>query len=216
MNKDFLLLAHRGCSLLFEENTEDAFVEAAKSARAVEFDVRQTRDGKNVVFHDPNTKRLCGVRKPVGKTDYADLPKTLQGNRILLLEEVLDICQNLKIHMEIKDNNVTKTLPKLGEHILVSSFLLDTIHFLKGKHPTLFLTEKRKDFVHFENSGARYLGIPQRLANATLPAERSKTFIYTVNIPELVLKSKEMGFGGVYCDGPENVLKEYPDFYFYG
>jgi glycerophosphoryl diester phosphodiesterase len=55
------LVAHRGGSLLAPENTLAAFDQAvALGADALEIDVRRTRDGAVVVFHDDDTTRLTG------------------------------------------------------------------------------------------------------------------------------------------------------------
>jgi glycerophosphoryl diester phosphodiesterase len=56
------LVAHRGGSALAPENTFPAFDRAAAlGADALEIDVRRTRDGVVVVFHDDDTARLTGV-----------------------------------------------------------------------------------------------------------------------------------------------------------
>jgi glycerophosphoryl diester phosphodiesterase len=56
------LVAHRGGSLLAPENTLVAFDVAARlGADAIETDVRRTRDGVVVVFHDEETARLTGA-----------------------------------------------------------------------------------------------------------------------------------------------------------
>jgi glycerophosphoryl diester phosphodiesterase len=55
------LIAHRGGSALAPENTLAAFDLAARlGADALEIDVRRTRDGEAVVFHDEETARLTG------------------------------------------------------------------------------------------------------------------------------------------------------------
>jgi glycerophosphoryl diester phosphodiesterase len=55
------LVAHRGGSGLAPENTLAAFDLAARlGADALEIDVRRTRDGAVVVFHDEETTRLTG------------------------------------------------------------------------------------------------------------------------------------------------------------
>ncbi len=55
------LIAHRGGSLLAPENTLAAFDRALElGADAIETDVRLTRDGAVVAFHDDDTARLLG------------------------------------------------------------------------------------------------------------------------------------------------------------
>jgi glycerophosphoryl diester phosphodiesterase len=54
-------IAHRGGSALAPENTLAAFDRAARlGVAALEIDVRRTRDGAVVVFHDEDTARLTG------------------------------------------------------------------------------------------------------------------------------------------------------------
>ncbi len=56
------LVAHRGGSLLAPENTFAAFDRARElGADAIETDVRLTRDGAVVIFHDDDTARLLGA-----------------------------------------------------------------------------------------------------------------------------------------------------------
>jgi len=55
------LVAHRGGSRLAPENTLAAFDLAARlGADCIETDVRRTRDGAVVIFHDDDTARLTG------------------------------------------------------------------------------------------------------------------------------------------------------------
>ena len=55
------LIAHRGASLLYRENTLEALVCAArKGADAVECDIRKTLDGAYILFHDPTLERIAG------------------------------------------------------------------------------------------------------------------------------------------------------------
>lgn len=56
-----LLIAHRGCSGLEQENTASAFVAAGnRSYFGIETDVRNTADGNYVLLHDDSTQR-CGI-----------------------------------------------------------------------------------------------------------------------------------------------------------
>lgn len=67
------------------ENTMAAFERAmAAGVDAVELDVRRTRDGSLVVYHDPE---LADGRR-IGDLDAADLPRLPGGARIPLLADV--------------------------------------------------------------------------------------------------------------------------------
>jgi glycerophosphoryl diester phosphodiesterase len=68
------VVAHRGASYEAPENTLAAFKRAwALGAEAVELDVRLTKDGEVVVFHDATTARLGGVDRAVADQTLAEL-----------------------------------------------------------------------------------------------------------------------------------------------
>jgi glycerophosphoryl diester phosphodiesterase len=68
------LVAHRGGSLLAPENTLLAFDRAlALGADVIETDVRRTRDGAVVVFHDETTERITGAPGTVEGRTLAEL-----------------------------------------------------------------------------------------------------------------------------------------------
>lgn len=73
-----MICAHRGGSWEAPENTLCAFERAMKiGAQFLETDVRITKDGEIIVFHDEDFKRLCGVDKKVIDTNMKDIPDFL-------------------------------------------------------------------------------------------------------------------------------------------
>ncbi len=63
VSTELLLLGHRGARKYAPENTFAAFdLALTHGADGFEFDVRRTRDGANVIGHDPRLNRLI-VRK---------------------------------------------------------------------------------------------------------------------------------------------------------
>lgn len=91
-----LVLAHRGASAAFPENTLEAFAGAqAQGADGVELDVRRTADGGLAVRHDP---ALADGRLVVD-TATADLPTSVPR-----LGAALDACAGLAVvNVEIKN-----------------------------------------------------------------------------------------------------------------
>jgi glycerophosphoryl diester phosphodiesterase len=68
------LIAHRGGSGLAPENTLAAFDQAVRlGADALEIDVRRTRDGAVVVFHDEETARLTGRAGTIEERTLAEV-----------------------------------------------------------------------------------------------------------------------------------------------
>ena len=133
-----LVIAHRGASADFAENTLDAFSGAiAQEADGVELDVRRTADGRLAVHHDDT---LADGRVIV-ETRFDALPEAVPD-----LAEVLDACAPLGVvNVEIKnwpedrDFDATERVAAAvvgllevrgeldDERVLVSSFHLPTI-----------------------------------------------------------------------------------------
>ena len=99
MNKP-LVVAHRGIATGAAENTIEAFTNAiAAGADMVEFDVRRTRDGELIVFHDSR----------VGGTVTGDLTRdeiaSVKGVRPPLFAEVLGACAGqIRLDVELKED----------------------------------------------------------------------------------------------------------------
>ncbi len=69
-----LIIAHRGASALAPENTFAAFQKAIDDgAEGIEFDVRLSKDGVPIVFHDTNLKRLARREGQVIDYSFAEL-----------------------------------------------------------------------------------------------------------------------------------------------
>src|SRR5436190_4409781 len=102
MSKRPLIIAHRGFSSRYPENTL-ASVKAALALGVdfVEIDVQETRDGQLVVFHDYRLNRICGVRGRVRHRTVTEL-QSLNPD-IPTLEETLLTCKGkARVLLEIK------------------------------------------------------------------------------------------------------------------
>lgn len=84
MKNDWLydvFVAHRGLHNEkngIVENTLPAFAAAVEAGYNIELDVQLTRDGKLVVFHDDNFKRVCGLDADVDSLDYDYIKKNVR------------------------------------------------------------------------------------------------------------------------------------------
>lgn len=113
------LIAHRGGAALAPENTLVAFDEGARhGAVCLELDVRLTRDGSVVVFHDADTARITGIAGTIERRTRAELdpldaafhfsrdgttfPWRNSGVRIPTLEEVFARHPDLRLNIEAK------------------------------------------------------------------------------------------------------------------
>lgn len=77
-----MLIAHRGSSRHYPENTFAAFDAALRAGcDGIELDVQLSRDGVPVVYHDRTLTRAGGGRKRVGALDAAELTRLDPGGR---------------------------------------------------------------------------------------------------------------------------------------
>src|SRR4051812_50147585 len=90
-------IAHRGLHAAADgrpENSLAAFAHACRLGFPAELDVRLTRDGEVVVFHDHTLRRLTGAPGRVEERDAADL-RALRlvgtAERLPLLHDVLEL-----------------------------------------------------------------------------------------------------------------------------
>lgn len=117
------IVAHRGLSALYPENTSLALEQAILcGAKAVEFDVQLTADQIPVLFHDKGMRRLCGrIGNLLGKR-WQDLQKfsahyprrfgrCYAGTAILSLESCVQLLLNypdVLVCVELKTESVDR------------------------------------------------------------------------------------------------------------
>ncbi|WP_339022566.1 glycerophosphodiester phosphodiesterase [Spiroplasma endosymbiont of Crioceris asparagi] len=145
-----MLVAHRGFRSPKGENCMRDFKNALKTCKAVEFDIRLTKDKRIIIFHDHNFKRIANVDKTVRHFTYDEIkqipffktnPDWLPP---LFIEDFVEkIAKEYEmINVEIKPDRYTKSerqilldaLNKLREstkaEIIVSSFGLNDLKFI--------------------------------------------------------------------------------------
>ena len=121
------LIAHRGLSSLYPENTLPAFNGAAKQGfDAFELDIHTTKDGEWIVIHDDDIDYMTGLEGDVDTFTLEELQnmKLVSGNHIEdypdakmpTLRETLDVCTEWDIPpvIEIKKCDM-QYLPSLKE-----------------------------------------------------------------------------------------------------
>ena len=129
--------AHRGLHTedrQVPENSLGAFTAARKAGYGVELDVRLSKDGQVVVFHDDDLKRACGVDALVDSLNWEALSALpLFGTRecMPLFTRAMEVLGDTPVIVELKsagENNpelCQKTLDILraqGRHCCVESF----------------------------------------------------------------------------------------------
>ena len=108
------VIGHRGAKAYAPENTLASIETAASLGVAwVELDVKLTRDGVPIIFHDEELDRTTSGSGLVAQTDYEDLRDldagswfgdSFSGVRIPTLEEAIDVLlkHDLGLNLEIK------------------------------------------------------------------------------------------------------------------
>ena len=71
-----LIIGHRGAKGIAPENSLSGFKKAIElGIDGVELDVHLTKDGKLVVIHDVDLKRLTGLKNPIKQLTFEALKK---------------------------------------------------------------------------------------------------------------------------------------------
>ena len=86
----------------FVENSVSALLNLLQfQQEKIEFDIQTTKDNKLIVFHDPNTCRTAKAAKNIKNTNYNDLPKLKNGEKIPTLDEYLSIIASNAPYAEV-------------------------------------------------------------------------------------------------------------------
>lgn len=152
--KNTLAVAHRGLSGIERENTNAAFVAAGnRSYYGIETDIHRTLDGKFVVCHDDNLKRVGGENIPVEEVTMDILlsavlfDKDGTKNRLDLrpttLENYISICKKYEKHcvLELKSDFTDNEIEKIVE-IIKSLDYLESVTFISFVYDNLVKLRK--------------------------------------------------------------------------
>ena len=152
-------IAHRGFSGSAPENTLAAFKKAMEiKSDVIEFDVRFSKDGHLVVFHDDTLERTTRVQGKVADHTLKELQQldagswfnpVFAGERIPTLKEVLDLTRGrIRLNIELKKgdhgkynmfdlaNQALREVEKAGmeRQVLFSSFDLSAVERVREKN----------------------------------------------------------------------------------
>ena len=224
------MIAHRGLSGLERENTCPAFVAAGvKSYYGIETDIHVTADGKFIVIHDDDLKRVAGVNMVVEESNFDDLRAVRFTDRdeatkradIFLpsLEEYISICKKygkqsileLKNRMETeKVWEIAAVIKDMGwlDRTTFISFQADNLLDLRKKYPEAdaqFLTgdssEKTLQFLIENHIDADFWeGCVTKEVVDRLHAAGRTVNCYTIDTMESALAMKAAGVDYITTD----------------
>lgn len=217
----FLKIGHRGAKGYEPENTIKSFKKAISlGVDAIEFDVRKTKDGKLVIFHDKKVDKLTEGKGLVNNLTLDEIKELrVQGEEILTLQEALNFIGKKvkKIFVELKESGfeteVLKEIKKrkLEDRVIVISFLKDvlkTVRKLNKKIETGLIYVRHKNPIKTVLSlGANYLVAFYRFIH-TRDIEKAhdndlKVIVWTINKKSEAKEYKKKGVDGIVSDFPD-------------
>jgi glycerophosphoryl diester phosphodiesterase len=190
-----MVIAHQGGELLAPSNTMASFTNAANlGVDVLETDIHITKDGHLVTIHDPTVDRTTNGKGAVADLTLAEIQeldagyhfKDLDGTDsfrgkgvyIPTVEEMFQTFRDMKIEIEIKDDNPSERIEEIAsklwalikkyqmeDKVLVASFdqgIMETFEkFALGRVATSAGREEVKSFVVFHKFYLRNLYVPQ-------------------------------------------------------
>lgn len=222
--------AHRGYSSVFPENTMAAFEGALQlGVDYLEMDVQMTKDGRIVVFHDLELRRVTGCEGAVSDYTLEELSAmdaggwfsdAYAGERIPDLKQVLELVRysKVKLYLELKDIGAAKGFVKkvyraveeadLMERCVFASFRYEYLRQLKELDPgcrVLYNTlSGRADLP--EEFPADFYGLSEETVNAqvveAVHARSGQVFVWTVDTPQGMKNVRALGADGIVTNVP--------------
>lgn len=176
MNRSFFtpmprILAHRGDSARFPENTLPAFLSAAElGVDVIETDVHLTSDGQIIIWHDDTLDRETDGSGPVEDHTLKELltldagyhfstdggqtfPFRGTGIHMLTFEDALQALPHMRFNVDLKTDHtdIAQAFGELVERhqaqdrILCASFHADNLIHVRRKFPDLATSMSRKE-----------------------------------------------------------------------
>ena len=215
----FLKVGHRGAKAYEIENSLESFKKAvALGANAVELDVQKSKDGKLIIIHDDNLKRVFGKDVLVNLTTLKEL-KQLTENKILTLDEALRFIDKKveKILVELKKEGFEKKVleiikkGKLKDRVIIVSFheqaLAEVRRLDKAIETGLIYAKHKNPIPTALKLNAQYL-IPLYRFVHTKNVEDAhknnlKVIVWTINTRKDVREYIAKGVDGIASDKPD-------------
>jgi glycerophosphoryl diester phosphodiesterase len=223
------IVGHKGATGYAPENTLPSFQMAiAIGCDRAELDVRSTKDGQIVVFHDDEVSRLTNGVGLVSEMTLSELKKLdcEQGEKIPTLQEVIDVCKNkIDLQIELKADGTPELVNDIvlkndiQDQVVITSFQDYLLKEIKQLNPNLkvgllFKTDKvMSEIWNLMKSipldfFAPYSGLVTKEFVDKAHSFEKSVYAYRVNKKELGDKLNEMGVDDIGTDFPKLFIKE--------
>ena len=199
-----LAIAHRGGMALAPENTLAAFGRATSLGLThLETDVRTTRDGHLVCFHDASLRRVTGHPGDVADLDLADLRRLRVAgtDRIPTLVEAMAAFPQARFAIDLKDEPSVGAMalllaqhPGWAERILVAGAWSRWLRRLQDEAPgvtTALGWRSLTTLIACSRGGVRPVGVrPGRGAFAHVPLRLGRMPVHSERV---IARAHELG-----------------------
>lgn len=223
------IVAHRAGAIFAPENTLIALEKSIQDgASDAEIDVQQTKDGKLVILHDTNLKRVAGISKNIWDLNYDEIKDLDVGShfsseykdaRIPTLSQMIEKADGkIKLMIEIKTTSHDKDIERqvvdeikkynFENQCSIASMDLDTLKKVKDIAPeidTVYITPA----IYGNYYSLEYIdafSIESSFVNketVTLAHKyNKKIYVWTVNRENNLSKVLNLNVDGIVTDNP--------------
>jgi glycerophosphoryl diester phosphodiesterase len=156
-----VVLAHRGDSARFPENTMPAFRSAVEmKVDLIETDVHLSSDGEVIIWHDDTLERMSGDPREISQMTWEEIQQVNAGSLFtadngktypfkdknitpVLLKDILKEFPLMRFNVDLKDDNLklaekhSEILKNLNctERVVTASFHKKVLHHFRRLHP---------------------------------------------------------------------------------
>ncbi len=146
-DRNFVLIAHRGGLFYRPENSLAAFENSISlGIEWAECDIRLSKDGQPVVFHDDRIPFQIGATRSVRDLTAAELSKVDigGGETVPTLDELLNqIGHRMRLDLELKELDAVSAVidsvrqANLKERVIISSFIPEALQLSRDIEPRI-------------------------------------------------------------------------------
>lgn len=222
------IVAHRGASGTFPENTLSAFREAIRlNVESIEFDVHLSKDAELIIIHDGSVDRTTDGSGKIEDLTLTEIKKldAGAGERIPTLSETLEIMPaSMRLNIHVKaypatQNIVTqKVIDEMIQHnVLDNAFFTsdaETVKLVKSINPDVTICnlsgQGGHQYVDFSKELGSYILQPGHEITTKEFVEKAHANNMEVNVfyadeEKDMLALIEMGVDGILTNYPERL-----------
>lgn len=231
VNKDVKVTAHRGSSLKAPENSLSSIKKAVEDgADYAEIDVMTTLDGKVVLFHDNNLKRINRTNRAIRDMTLEEVKTVDNGSyfssefnneKIPTLDEILEYAKGkIKLNIELKPHKKDDLLEKkvseliknhdMTNDVVITSLNYDSLQEIKKYNPALTIGYiVSVGLGDFTKLNVDFLSVEDSMLKSKLVyamhALGKEVHVWTLNDDYRIEEAIYMGVDNIITDNVESV-----------